>query len=58
MAAIRPNTQVKLDMFRTASRNVLDVHEPVVKIDRLRFMLEEEPDVRNEERLFHELLVE
>ena len=58
MAAIRTNTQVELDLFGPAGGNVVNVHEPMVEIDRLGFVLEKESDVRDEERLFHELLVE
>ena len=36
----------------------MDVDYPAVEIDRLGFVLEEDPDVRDEERLFHKLLIE
>lgn len=58
MAAIRPNAEVELDPLYGVRRNVVNVHDLVVEIDRLRFVLKEEPDIRDEERLFHELLVE
>ena len=57
MAAIRPDAQVEFDLFRRACEHVVDVHDPAVEIDHLRLVLEEESDVRGEERLFHELLV-
>lgn len=58
MAAIRSDTQVELDLLGPVGSNVVDVHDPMVKIDRLWFVLEEESDVRDEERLFHEFLVQ
>ena len=58
MTAIRPNAKIELDILRFSCRNVVNVHDLVLKIDPLRFVFEEESDVRDEERLFHELLVE
>ena len=36
----------------------MDIHDPTLEIDRLGIVLGKDPDVRDEERLFHELLVE
>jgi hypothetical protein len=58
MAAVRPDAQVELDLLFRVREHIMDVQDPTVEIDRLRLMLEEESDVRDEERLFHELLVE
>lgn len=58
MAAVRPNAQVELDLLRRSREQIADGHDPAAEIDRLGLVLEEEPDVRDEERLFHELLVE
>jgi hypothetical protein len=58
MTAICPNAQVKSDLIHRVRHHITDVHDPTVEIDRLRFVLEEEPDVRDEKGLFHELLTE
>lgn len=58
MTAICTNAQVKFDLLRPICHHVVDVHDPTMEIDRLRLVLGKEPDVRDEERLFHELLVE
>ena len=58
MAAVCPNTQVELDLLRRVRNRIEDAHDPTVEFDRLNFMLGKYPDVRNEERLFHKLLVE
>ena len=58
MAAVRPDAQVEFDLLRRVCEHIADVHGPTVEIDRLGLVVEEEPDVRNEERLFHKLLIE
>ena len=58
MAAVRPDAQVEFDLLRCVCEHIADVHGPTVEIDRLGLVVEEEPDVRNEERLFHKLLIE
>ena len=58
MAPIRPNAQVEFDLLGFIREHIVDVHYPAVEIDRLRLVLEEESDVRDEERLFHKLLVQ
>jgi len=58
MAAVRPDAQVKSDLLRRVRELITDAQDPTVEVDRLRLVLEEEPDVRDEERLFHKLLIE
>jgi len=58
MAAVCPNAQIEFDLLRPPPHRIVDVHDPPVEIHRLRLVLREEPDVRDEERLFHELLVQ
>ena len=58
MAAVRPDAQIESDLLRRVREHIMDAHDPAVEIYRLRFVLEEEPDVRDEERLFHKLLVD
>lgn len=58
MAAVRADAQVKLDLLHCIRRGVVDVHHLSMEIDHLRSVLEKKSDVRNEERLFHKLLVE
>ena len=58
MAAVRPDAQVEFDLLRRVCEYIADVHGPTMEIDRLRLVLEEKPDVRHEERLFHKLLIE
>jgi len=58
VASIRPNAQVEFDLLGFIRDHIVDVHHPTVEIDRLRFVLEQDSDVRNEERLFHKLLIQ
>lgn len=58
VAAVRADAQVELDLPRCVGGHVADGHQPAVEVDRLGLVLEEEPDVRDEERFLHELLVE
>ena len=58
MTAICSYAQIEFDRLRRVCEDITNAHDPTVEIDRLGFVLEEEPDVRDEERLFHKLLVE
>lgn len=58
MAAICPNTQIEFDLLRRVPHHIVHAHDPPVEIHRLCLVLREEPDVRDEERLFHELLIQ
>lgn len=48
MAAVRPDTQIKIDLLHCVLGNVINVHYPMVEIDLLRFVLEKDSDVRDE----------
>jgi len=58
MAAVRPDAQVEPDLLRRVLELIADAQDPTVEVDHLRLVLEEESDVRDEERLFHKLLIE
>lgn len=58
MTAICPNAQVEFDLLHRVRYYIMDIHDPTLEIDRLGIVLGKDPDVRDEERLFHELLVE
>ena len=57
VAAIRADAEVERDVAGGVCEHVADGEEPAGEIDGLGLVLEEEADVRDEERLLHELLV-
>jgi hypothetical protein len=58
VAAVGADAEVECDLGGCVRERVMDGDEPAVEVDGLGRVLEEEADVRDEERLLDEHLIE